>query len=109
LNEARARQYLPGEWSSAAPRPGDRWRANLYRIKETAAYTEYQAWSPTITAGFHNPARAALILSCPRASATSSAWTTCRQGPYSRRSKLAPLESFGSCATIVRTLREALC
>ena len=57
LNEARSRQYLPGEWTSAAPRPGDRWRVNLYRIKDTKEYIEYQAWSPVITPGFHNPAR----------------------------------------------------
>jgi hypothetical protein len=57
LNEARSKQYLEGEWTSATPRPGDRWRVNLYRIKETNTFTEYQAWSPVLTAGFHNPAR----------------------------------------------------
>ncbi len=34
------------------PRPGERWRINLYRIDLTPKPTEFQAWSPT----YHDPA-----------------------------------------------------
>lgn len=42
----------------SAPRPGDRWRANFYRI-ERGREVSYAAWSPTMErpANFHVPAR----------------------------------------------------
>lgn len=42
----------------APPRPGDRWRLNLYRIDHPAGgKTEYSAWSPTTIIDFHLPCR----------------------------------------------------
>ena len=37
------------------PRPGDRWRINLYRIDRGHARDEYSAWSPTGALTFHRP------------------------------------------------------
>lgn len=41
------------------PRPGERWRANLYRIDLTPEPAEFQAWSPTLyhPPRFHVPRR----------------------------------------------------
>ncbi len=42
-----------------APRPGQRWRANLYRIDLDPKPAEFQAWSPTLYTPprFHVPSR----------------------------------------------------
>jgi hypothetical protein len=42
-----------------APKPGERWRANLYRIDLFPEPKEFQAWSPTLTPrpAFHVPNR----------------------------------------------------
>lgn len=41
-----------------APNPGDVWRANFFRYDRTAGKTEeYNAWSPTKLASFHQPSR----------------------------------------------------
>lgn len=42
-----------------APKPGERWRLNLYRIDLYPEPTEFQAWSPTLTPkpAFHIPKR----------------------------------------------------
>lgn len=42
-----------------SPRPGERWRLNLYRIDLTPPPAEFQAWSPTLCtpARFHVPDR----------------------------------------------------
>ena len=46
---------------TAAPAPGDRWRAGLYRIKRPrgdAGANEFLAWSLTrAERGFHDPER----------------------------------------------------
>jgi hypothetical protein len=41
------------------PKPGERWRANLYRIDLTPKPAEFQAWSPTLCTPprFHVPSR----------------------------------------------------
>lgn len=40
------------------PRPGDRWRLNLYRIdKPGKGKTEFYAWSPTRIIDYHTPLR----------------------------------------------------
>lgn len=41
------------------PKPGERWRLNLYRIDLTPKPAEFQAWSPTLVspARFHIPSR----------------------------------------------------
>jgi len=41
------------------PRPGERWRGNLYRIDLTPEPAEFQAWSPTLCSPprFHVPRR----------------------------------------------------
>jgi hypothetical protein len=53
--EAQAKQALHGEFTGAAPHAGDRWRANLYRLKYLPRGTEYAAWSANIPArGFHD-------------------------------------------------------
>ena len=41
------------------PRPGERWRGNLYRIDLSPEPEEFQAWSPTmnVPASFHIPTR----------------------------------------------------
>jgi hypothetical protein len=41
------------------PRPGERWRVNLYRIDLEPEPREFQAWSPTLTPrpAFHVPKR----------------------------------------------------
>jgi len=41
------------------PKPGQRWRLNLYRIDLTPEPKEFQAWSPTlhVPAAFHIPER----------------------------------------------------
>lgn len=39
------------------PNPGDRWRANLYRISRVNKRHEWMAWSPTLSTGFHFPER----------------------------------------------------
>jgi hypothetical protein len=43
----------------SAPKPGERWRMNLYRIDLTPEPAEFQAWSPTLCtpAAFHIPER----------------------------------------------------
>lgn len=48
----------------AAPKPGERWRANLYRIDLSPPPIEFQAWSPTLIdpANFHVPARFGTVL-----------------------------------------------
>jgi len=38
------------------PRPGDRWRLNLYRVEQRPAISEL-AWSPTLQNDFHVPKR----------------------------------------------------
>lgn len=42
-----------------APKPGERWRVNLYRIDLYPEPKEFQAWSPTLTPkpAFHVPTR----------------------------------------------------
>ncbi len=61
----------PGRWRACmeipfsllggrpAPRPGERWKANLFRIDRGPAGEEYACWSPTLTqpAYFHHPER----------------------------------------------------
>ncbi len=37
------------------PKPGDRWRMNLYRIDHLPRCDEYSAWSPTLKIDFHRP------------------------------------------------------
>jgi hypothetical protein len=37
------------------PKPGDRWRANLYRIDRAPRLDEHSAWSPTGVLNFHMP------------------------------------------------------
>lgn len=39
------------------PRPGDRWRMNLYRIDRAPQGDEYSAWSPPGRDAFHTPER----------------------------------------------------
>jgi len=39
------------------PKPGDRWRVNLYRIDRPPDRPEFSAWSPTIKPDFHRPQR----------------------------------------------------
>jgi hypothetical protein len=58
-----------------APKPGDRWRANFYRVKHFGRRRyEYIGWSPTLLNGFHVPARfGTLIFSDSKASATPDA------------------------------------
>jgi hypothetical protein len=52
---------------SAAPKPGDRWRAGIYRIKRPGGGTrkdedEYAAWSLTrADRGFHDPERFGIL------------------------------------------------
>lgn len=43
----------------STPRPGERWRANLYRIDLSPEPAEFQAWSPTLASPprFHVPTR----------------------------------------------------
>lgn len=43
----------------STPKPGERWRANLYRIDLSPKPVEFQAWSPTLVkpAAFHVPTR----------------------------------------------------
>ena len=43
----------------STPKPGERWRLNLYRIDLTPKPVEFQAWSPTLydPAAFHIPER----------------------------------------------------
>lgn len=56
---------LAGAGTSSAPKPGDRWRVGLYRIKRPGGPenpngpdNEYQAWSVTRRErGFHDPER----------------------------------------------------
>ncbi len=49
---------LPFAPMHKTPQPGERWRANLYRIDRGKDGDEYQAWSPTLAvpASFHVPA-----------------------------------------------------
>jgi hypothetical protein len=37
------------------PKPGDRWRANLYRIDRAPRRVELSAWSPTGAPNYHRP------------------------------------------------------
>ena len=39
------------------PEPGDRWRANLYRIERAGDEMAFIAWSPTGVPNYHVPAR----------------------------------------------------
>lgn len=41
---------------NSPPRPGDRWRLNLYRVEKQPARASL-AWSPTMKGDFHTPAR----------------------------------------------------
>lgn len=45
--------------NTQTPRPGERWRLNLYRIQRTPDPVEFQAWSPTLVTppAFHIPER----------------------------------------------------
>ena len=59
---------LAGSGTSTAPKPGDRWRVGLYRIKRPGgpgkerANDEYLAWSPTrADRGFHDPERFGVV------------------------------------------------
>ncbi len=49
LKEAITSAHMP-------PHDGDKWRLNLYRI-EKKPKEEYSAWSPTLNASYHTPAR----------------------------------------------------
>lgn len=46
------------------PKPGDKWRINLYRIDTSPEPLEYQAWSPTLVdpANFHVPQRFGILI-----------------------------------------------
>jgi len=53
--EEVARKHMGKEFQGFMPKPGDKWRANIYRLKYTAKGTEYQAWSPIdIRMAFHD-------------------------------------------------------
>lgn len=45
------------------PKPGEKWRGNLYRIDRIPEPVEHQAWSPTLAdpAAFHRPHRFGVI------------------------------------------------
>ena len=47
-----------------APRVGDHWRINLYRIEKHPAPEQYQAWSPTMDGAFHRPYRFGVLEFC---------------------------------------------
>jgi hypothetical protein len=47
--------------SNLPPKPGDRWRWNVYRIDRGSGGTEYQAWSPTGAVNFHVPERFGIL------------------------------------------------
>jgi hypothetical protein len=49
LRDAATAKHLP-------PKPGDRWRLNLYRI-DRKPFELLLAWSPTLVNDFHTPAR----------------------------------------------------
>ena len=49
FEDAATARYIP-------PRPGDRWRMNLYRVEARPSPAEL-AWSPTLEADFHRPNR----------------------------------------------------
>ena len=44
------------------PRPGDRWRFNLFRIDQYQGQEELSAWSPTLGPSFHVPAAFGALL-----------------------------------------------
>lgn len=46
------------------PKPGEQWRANLFRIERAPGVVEYQSWSPTFCdpANFHVPERFSTIV-----------------------------------------------
>jgi len=48
----------------STPKPGDGWKANLYRITRSTTPPEFQAWSPTLVdpAAFHRPRRFGTII-----------------------------------------------
>jgi hypothetical protein len=53
--EEQTKISLKNSFSGATPQPGDRWRANIYRLKYLEKGTEYAAWSPNMPArGFHD-------------------------------------------------------
>lgn len=43
------------------PKPGDRWRINLYRIDRGVNGNEFSAWSPTGRLDFHTPSRFGIL------------------------------------------------
>lgn len=50
--------------SRQVPKPGERWRLNLYRVDLSPEPVEFQAWSPTLCkpAAFHIPERFGTVL-----------------------------------------------
>jgi len=72
--EALARKYLGKSFPQCTPNPGDRWRANIHRIKYLEKSNEYFAWSPNRRPkGFHDPERFGTLVFSAQSAGTVTA------------------------------------